>query len=111
MRLCNKNSRQVSYIASRQFSDVTLETRGNLSALVFQSHSINSLHDEIKKHELTEFWVNGVEPHFNGEAFPAFAPRFRGRTDLSKGWVKIDGGASRNNKEEGGMVGERSGRG
>lgn len=113
MRLCNKNSRQVSRVASRQFSDVTLETRGDLSALVFQSHSINSQDDEIKK--TRGRWLSsgltGAEPPFNGETFPAFAPRSNGRTDPSKGWVKIDGGASGNNKEAGGLVDEGGGRG
>lgn len=63
----------MSHVASWQFTDVTLETRGNLSAIVFQSHSINSRDDEIKKHEAAEFWVTGAEPPFNGETFPAFA--------------------------------------
>lgn len=77
-------------MASRQFGHVTFETRKNSPALVFQSHSINSQDDEIKQHDPAEFWVTGAEPPFNGEAFPACGPQSSGRTDLSKGWVKID---------------------
>lgn len=60
------------------------------SARVLQAHSINSQDDEIKQHDPAEFWVTGAEPLFNGQAFPARGLRSSGRTDLSKGWVKID---------------------
>lgn len=94
----------LSHVASQQFGIVTLDTLENECALVFQSHSINSQNDESKQDDPTEIWVTVAEPPFNGEPFPACGPQSRGRTDLSKGWVKIDRGASGNNKEAGGLV-------
>lgn len=67
------------------------EVKMNSSALVLlQSHLINSQDAEIKQDDPAEFWVTGTEPPFNGEAFPACGPQSSGRTNLSKGWVKID---------------------